>query len=114
MGVTAKQEDGRFESWAILEIMGHRTLGGFVQEVTIAGLGMLRIDLHGREGEAFATQFYPPTSVYCLSPATEAAARAVGERTRPRAPAAIGLLERPEWQDVHEGDCRCPACIDPR
>jgi len=34
-----------FEGWAVLELMGHRKLGGFVQEATIAGGAFLRIDV---------------------------------------------------------------------
>jgi hypothetical protein len=64
-----------FKGWAILELMGHRRLAGFVQEVTLAGAGMLRIDVPGKDGNA--TQFFSPSSVYALTPCSEATARAV-------------------------------------
>lgn len=35
----------KFEGYAILEILGHRRLGGFVTETDIAGHGFLRIDI---------------------------------------------------------------------
>lgn len=45
--MTAATDQGgpAFESWAVLELMGHRRLAGFVREVTIAGAGLLRIDV---------------------------------------------------------------------
>lgn len=64
-----------FEGWAILEVMGHRRMGGMVQEVQLAGAGFLRIDIP-TIGDTI-TQFYPPSSIYCLTPTTEAMARAV-------------------------------------
>lgn len=66
-----------FEGWAILEVMGHRRLAGHVQEVTIAGAQMLRIDIPGKaEGDAVkATQYYGGSSIFCLTPTTEELAR---------------------------------------
>lgn len=76
-----------FEGWAILELMGHRRLGGYVTEVTLAGAGMLRIDIPelvlGETTHAAATQFYPPASLYALTPTTEEIARAVRSRPEP-------------------------------
>src|SRR5262245_4954119 len=42
------QNTERFEGWAVLELMGHRRLGGYLREVSIAGAGMLRIDIPRR------------------------------------------------------------------
>lgn len=75
--------DDKFEGWAILELMGHRRLGGFVTETEMAGAGVLRIDVPGEGDEVYATQFYSPGSMYCLTPTTEEAARAVAVRNRP-------------------------------
>lgn len=90
-------ESGTFEGWAILELMGHRRLGGYVREVTLAGAGMLRIDVPGDDDEAArlypgasskpaptsgATQFVSPQSLYALTPCTEATARAVARACR--------------------------------
>lgn len=74
--------------WAIVELIGHRRVAGYVTEEEVAGTAMLRVDLpmpthdlvsvvegieRGREMEA--TQFYPPGSLYCLTPTTEAIVR---------------------------------------
>jgi hypothetical protein len=71
-----------FEGWAILELMGHRRLAGYVQAQEIAGAGMLRIDVPGDDGP-IATQFYAPAAVYCITPTTEAMARAVAKKNQP-------------------------------
>jgi len=89
----------------ILELFGHRRLGGYL---TIAEFGsgqLLRIDVRehcakeydavdGRrlclehQAEAphdrvIATQFYGPGAVYCMTPCDEASARAVASRNKP-------------------------------
>jgi hypothetical protein len=90
-----------FESWALLELMGHRRLGGFVREVQIAGAGFFRIDVPGDNGETHSTQFYPPSSVYCLTPVSEAAARIVAKTTRPE-PVTRWELPAPRRHDEPE------------
>lgn len=75
--------DEAFEGYAILELMGHRRLAGFVRETTIAGVGMLRIDVPMPDGKT-ATQFYPPSALYCLTPTTEEIARHIAQNNQPR------------------------------
>ena len=70
-----------FKGWAVLELMGHRRLAGYVQEVQIAGAGMLRIDVPAADGEA--TQFVSPSSLYALTPCTEATARVIAKGSSP-------------------------------
>lgn len=69
-------DEETFEGWAILELMGHRRLGGFLREQTIAGAPFLRLDFETREGGP-ATQFYSGAAVYCITPTDEATAKAV-------------------------------------
>lgn len=83
----------KFEGWAILELMGHRRLGGMVTETQIAGAGFLRIDIPAEEGALPITQFCAPTSVYAITPVTEAMARAVAKRNTPQ---PVSRWELPE------------------
>jgi hypothetical protein len=77
-------EETTFEGWALLELMGHRRLAGFVREVSIAGAGFIRIDVPGPAGAAdVATQFYSPGSVYAMTPIAEDVARGFAARCRP-------------------------------
>ena len=73
-------ENQIFAEWVILELMGHRRLAGFLSEQEIAGKGFLRLEIPGQPG---ATQLYNPTSVYCITPTTEAIARAVAATSQP-------------------------------
>ena len=67
------------DGWAILELMGHRRLGGRVSEATIAGGAFIRIDVpHPNEAGIFtASQFYSPSAVYAITPTTEEIACAI-------------------------------------
>ncbi len=68
-----------FESWAIVEVLGHRTRPGFVREVEIAGGKMLRVDIPTPDGDV--TEFYSSASIYSLRPCSEEIARdAASER----------------------------------
>lgn len=62
------------QSWAILELMGHRQAIGTISETTIAGRQMLTIARVDTEPEG-QVQHYGPESVYCLTPVTEDQAR---------------------------------------
>jgi hypothetical protein len=72
-----------FSEWCVLELMGHRRLAGKVTEVQIAGAGVLRLDVPGDDGEPDVTQFYAPSALNCITPTTEANARAMAKRYRP-------------------------------
>jgi hypothetical protein len=101
-----------FEGWAIVELMGHRRLAGYVTEQEVAGHGFLRLDVHDTDGTV-ATQLYSPSAVYCLTPTTEAISRGLGERLRP-APVHAYELPAPRPADtraVHGPDCDDPGCV---
>lgn len=69
-----------YEGWVILELMGHRKLGGYLSEQEIAGQGFLRIRV---PSEPPAEQLYSPSAVYCITPTTEQIARALAKNLRP-------------------------------
>ena len=77
-----------FEGWAILELMGHRKLAGYVRPATIAGAGVIRIDVpkpldQPQDEPILATQFYSPAALYCLTPVTEMMARNLSKMYQP-------------------------------
>lgn len=100
-------ETAAFEGWAVLELMGHRRLGGKVSEAQIAGVSFLRIDMPADEaGRPDLTQYYSPQSVYCLTPATEEIARAADRRARSApmgqlaaAPTSVTAIGRDDLED---------------
>lgn len=89
--------------WAVVEMLGHRVIAGFVSEVEIAGAGFLRVDLWAEEGTPKTTQFVAPASVYAITPTTQEAVR---ERMKPRPLHRFALAEvcesRDDFQDQFE------------
>jgi hypothetical protein len=97
------EEKEAFEGFCVLELMGHRRLGGYVREQEIAGSAFIRIDVPGPDG-VVATQFYAPGAVYCITPTTEPMARAVALRNQPEPVTRWELpqLEEPK-RPLYEG-----------
>jgi hypothetical protein len=71
-----------FDSWAIVELMGHVRIAGRVTEEERFGCKMGRIDIPGPDGQ-FVTQYFGGSSVYRVTPTTEEIARAVAVRNQP-------------------------------
>lgn len=80
-----------FESWAIVELMGHVTLAGLVKEEEIASSKLLRIDIPECGDEPAHTRFFGAGAIYCMTPVTEEVARAVLARNRSKPAFAYGL-----------------------
>ncbi len=91
--------------WAILELMGHRKLVGYISEAEIAGRPLLRIDV---PQEPPVTEFYSPDAVYCISPTTEATVRGIiahGRRREPVSRYEVPLqLPAPQRESEIEAD----------
>ncbi|HSF94831.1 MAG TPA: hypothetical protein VLA52_07375 [Thermohalobaculum sp.] len=96
-------DNGKFDTWAILELMGHRRLAGFLTEEEHCGQSMIRLDVHDADG-IVTTQFYSGAAVYCITPTTEEIARQMGARSKP-APVARYELEPPRGSyDADDAD----------
>ena len=76
------QEEATIAGWHVVEMLGHRRTGAYVREVTIAGAGMLRLDVPGDEGAQGCTMYIRPETLYCLTPVTERVARGVAAHNR--------------------------------
>lgn len=79
--MSSEQSTG-LDGFAILELMGHRKLGGKLSEQEIAGQAFVRIDIPGQDGDV-ATQFYSAAAIYAITPTTEEIARSVSAYHRP-------------------------------
>ncbi len=86
-----------FESWAIVEIMGHRRFAGFVSEQQIGGASFVRIDVpkiepagEDKGAEPF-TKLFGAASIYCITPCTETTARAFAMSQRAKAFAEFSI-----------------------
>jgi hypothetical protein len=76
----SEQQQPAFATWAVIEVMGHRSYGGFVTEQQIAGCAFVRVDVpqvvtsRGVKMQAY-TKLFGAASIYCISPCTEDLAR---------------------------------------
>lgn len=90
----SEAQPGRFDQWAILEIMGHQRYAGRVSEETIAGAAFLRIDIPAKKDQPAFTKLFSPASVYAITPCSEELARGVAEQL---SQVPISIYELPEW-----------------
>jgi len=73
-----------FGQWAILELLGHVKIAGYITEEEHFGSKLGRIDVPGPEGKTAITQYFGGSSVYRLTPVSEEVARAFAEGNQPR------------------------------
>ena len=75
-----EQTQSAYEGWAIVELMGHNTIAGYVCEQSQYGVAMLRVDVPGNESQAPFSKFYGGSSIYGITPTTEEIARHAASR----------------------------------
>jgi hypothetical protein len=73
--------EGRFEQWAIVEVMGHSRYAGLVTEQAIGGCNFLRVDVpeiepsfQSERRPAF-TKLFGASSIFAITLVSEAVAR---------------------------------------
>ena len=69
----------KFESWAVVEVMGHSRYAGYVQEQSIGGQSFIRVDVPEANGRAGFTKFLGGASIFAITPCTEEVARRAAE-----------------------------------
>lgn len=67
------------EQWAIVELMGHKVVAGYVAKSEMFGKPLLRVDVPATSLYSAYTQFYGIDAVYCITPVSEAVAKTVAE-----------------------------------
>lgn len=93
----------KFETWAVVELMGHVRLGGKVTEEERFGIKMGRIDIPC--DDTFVTQYFGGQSVYRLTPCSEEIARSVATYNKPEVPYELRLLGKdPDDSDEYEDE----------
>lgn len=95
-------EKQKLQSFAVIEMMGHRKIVGLVTESDISGGQLLRVDVLNADGEAERTEYIGVGSIYCLTIVSEEAAKAVAARNAPRPAWAWNLPQRAQLQSGEE------------
>jgi hypothetical protein len=117
------QQQAKFEGWAIVEQMGHNRYAGFVTTEYFGGTALFRIDVPALEERERTTKrpeydsdgrylpagvkvkesavqgytkYIGPSSLFALTPCTEAAVLAAIEEIQPRRVMAVTLPETPQ------------------
>lgn len=86
-----------FESWVILELLGHRRLCGYLTEETIGGCSFLRIDVPV-DGKV-VTQYYSPSAVYAITPTTAETVHKLAHTNAPAPASAWEIAQPPQISD---------------
>lgn len=88
-------DDAPLDTWAIVELMGHRRVAGRVREAQVAGAGFLRLDVPAAGDSPARSQYVSPTSVYALHPVDETTARRVAQAWRSEPVTAWEMRDMP-------------------
>lgn len=88
------EEQAKFEQWAIVELMGHTTIAGYVTEQSIAGAALLRIDVPAVGNQAGFTKFVSAGAIFSISPTTQEIAERAAQRLSAR-PVDLYLVAPP-------------------
>jgi hypothetical protein len=96
-------ETNNFGCWAILELVGHVRMAGYVTEEELFGGKVGRIDIPADEQEHAITQYFGGHTLYRLTPVSEAVARTFAKRNRPT-PVYVYELQLPAPHDDTEGN----------
>jgi hypothetical protein len=73
-------QNTKFDTWAILDMMGHQRLAGRVTEETIGGVSLLRVDIPELNNIPAWTTYITANSLYQMTPVTEELARSMAAK----------------------------------
>lgn len=74
--VTMNSETPKKEFWAIVSLMGHQQIAGYIEEEQIAGHGMIKVTIPETPVQKSFCRFIEPKAVYSIDPVEETVARA--------------------------------------
>lgn len=69
----------KFEAWAIVELMGHQKIAGYVTEIQMGGSSLLRVDVPEIKTVPGFTRIFNPSALYAINPCTEEMAVSAAE-----------------------------------
>lgn len=72
-------ESKPFETWAVLEIMGHDRYAGLVTEQAVGGCAFVRVDVPAIGNREDFTKLFGQGSIFSITPVSETVARAMAE-----------------------------------
>jgi hypothetical protein len=97
----------KFEGWALVELMGHRSFPAYITETSVAGTPFLRCEVPWSDpAKGFReTHLHRPDVLYGLHPCTEEAAREAAKQREYVPPSSSYYLDAaPQDDDPPEDD----------
>lgn len=91
-----KVTDVKFESWAIVEVMGHSRYVGFVSEQAIGGCSFVRVDVPDAPGCPAFTKLLSQGSIFAITPVAEDVARGMATKARTQPVSVWDLPSQPQ------------------
>lgn len=88
----SEKETFQFDGFAVIEFMGHRKRAGQVRTAEIGGTAVFQVTSKTPDGEPI-TEVYNASSLYCLTPCTEAVAEIAARSINP---APVSTWDLPE------------------
>lgn len=85
----------KFETWGLVEVMGHQRYAGLITEQAVGGCNFVRVDVPAAEGKPGFTKLLGQSSIFAITPTTEQVARGMA-RNISNAP--INVYDLPEFQ----------------
>ncbi len=112
MSESNNKSNESFKQWAIIELMGHQQIAGFVTEATIAGGAFIRVDVPNPNGEGdLYTRYLGTPAIYAINPTTKEEVLVIIGMLMPKPPTPRTSQYRqlaanfdPEGRDFAEGD----------
>lgn len=94
--------DENTESWAIVELMGHKVVAGKVSKSELVGPPKLRVDVPATSIYPEFTQLYGDAAIYCVTFVSEEVARRTAEanKTNPVSVYVPDLVTREQLDEV--------------
>jgi hypothetical protein len=89
------------ETWAIVEVLGHKKFAGYVSEQVLGGAVLVRVDVPETDQCGVFTKPYTKLvgvgSIYCITPTTEEIARRAAQQLeRWNNPIPVDIAARPQ------------------
>ncbi len=78
------EQSKAYEGWAIIELMGHSQIAGYISEETMYGSPLARVDVPAVNGVKEFTKYIGGGAIYAVTPTDEATARAAAGHFRMR------------------------------
>lgn len=88
-------ESNKFQSWAVVEVMGHSRYAGYVTEQAIGGASLIRVDVPAVKGAPAFTKLLGASSIFAITPCTEEVAKRAAEMFCNRPLTYLALPEPP-------------------